>query len=132
MMTTKTDESRWPALCAKLQAHSATLAKQGTVTSRIAGGRRVFSVRFVDRQHGGKAVQRCIYVGGDQELVRLTRELLESFKMERRLMRKVARYAEFASMLSGSLHAAHRRRRKTFAFGPHPPQNAWSKESLVL
>ena len=66
-------------------------------------------------------MQRSVYVGSDPELLRRTRELLESFRAERRLVRTVERYAEFASMLSGSLHTHHRRRRKAFVFGLCPP-----------
>jgi len=65
--------------------------------SRMARGRRVWSVRFRD---GGR--QRTIYIGGDNqpELLKRARSLLMQFREEASWPREIARYAKAASTLA--------------------------------
>lgn len=66
---TMTMKTRWSIVQRKLEAAAESLGRQGSIVSRIASGRRVWSVRFVERDKSGRRVQRAVYVGGDRELV---------------------------------------------------------------
>ena len=100
-------ERRWHALQAKLERHAPHLVRQGVlVPKRLAGGGRVWAVRFVARE-GGRPVHRSLYVGSDRqvELRRRVRRLLDGFRARARWPGEVAGYAR----LAGQLHAALKR-----------------------
>jgi hypothetical protein len=72
----------WSLLRAKIAPYAGLLAEQGSLSSRLASGRRVWSLRFVEPLADGRSVQRSIYVGGNPELVSRVRQLLGRYRRE--------------------------------------------------
>jgi len=93
-------ERRWAAIRGRMEAASETLARRGSVASRLTGGGlRVFSVRY---REPGVGRQRAIYLGGDGLLVRRARALIAAFRERERQVREVEEAARFATA-SGAL-----------------------------
>lgn len=72
-------QARWDELEARIRRHAPLLVDQGTLSSRLASGRRVWSLRFYDAV-GDRKVQRSIYIGNDEYLLQRTQELLQSIR----------------------------------------------------
>jgi hypothetical protein len=69
---TRNGEERWQRLAALMEEHALSLKKQGSLTVRQVGARRVLLLRFKTGE-GDQRVQRAIYVGDQPELVRRVR-----------------------------------------------------------
>ena len=92
----RTVKARWKTILAKLEPYAALLARPGTLASRMAGHRRVWSVRFYE-QRDGRRVQRAIFVGHDRRLVRRVQRLIDDYRVFPRLEREVSGLAKLAA-----------------------------------
>lgn len=92
--------TRWRALEAKIRSCAELLVHQGTVASRLARGRRVWSLRFYEMTSSGK-VQRAIYLGGDDFLLQRTQELLNEFREDQRKQAEVEVFRQLSGKLVG-------------------------------
>src|SRR5262245_2122716 len=92
-------ERRWRQLRARIDEKAGLLAQQGSLASRLAGRRRVWSLRFVDRTSADRPVQRSIYVGSDPELVHRTQDLLDDLRRSCRWTREATAFANIAAAL---------------------------------
>jgi hypothetical protein len=120
-------EQRWSLLQAKIAPHARLLAQQGSLASRLASGRRVWSLRFVAEMADGRIVQRSIYIGTDPELVNRAQQLLCQYRREPKEAKEMEALEGLAIAVGsatraylGPLRRQARRRR--------PGQ--WSKRSL--
>jgi hypothetical protein len=95
---------RWAVLEQKIRRYSDLLVDQGTLASRVANGKRVWSLRLYEKTATGR-VQRAIYLGADTDLVQRAQQLLDEFRFERRVREEVA----VLCRLSGTLAWAVRR-----------------------
>lgn len=94
-------ERRWAALHARLMAAERWLRRQGTLTTKRAGNRRVWVVRFFVTADGRRR-QKSIYVGTEDqtELVRRTRAVLARFRTEGQWSSEIAGLARLAGRAS--------------------------------
>jgi hypothetical protein len=72
-------ESRWGRIRTAMEQNRALLEQQGTITVKKVGGATVRVLRFCERRQG-RRIQRTIYLGADDELVRRAIALLEAFR----------------------------------------------------
>ena len=96
------DRERWQTVKAKIEACSHLLCGQGAICSRLASGRRVWSVRFDDPGEGGR-VQRSIYIGSDPELVERARRLLARYRQRDGWCKEVSIFARVSASLANAL-----------------------------
>jgi hypothetical protein len=104
-------EERWLAIRARLEPFAAELARQGGVTTRLAGCGRVASVRFIDRS-AGKPIHRSIYLGSDLATVARVKRLLADWRLEGQLAAEAENFAKFAMRVCGALRGAIGRPRR--------------------
>jgi hypothetical protein len=104
-------EHRWQAIRQKLEAAADDLSRQGTLASRLASGRRVWSVRFYEQQSDGRRHQRAIYLGSNPELVNRAEELLAEYRQRQEWCEQ----AELFAKISRSLCRAVARGRKSIS-----------------
>ena len=89
-LTTEALETRWSAICERLSPHAASLMDQGALSSRLANGQRVWSVRFyVDEGEPSRKRQKAIYVGSHPELLRRVQQFLDHCREQGELFRAV-------------------------------------------
>ena len=82
-------ERRWSAIWARLRAQSLYLMDQGTLSSRLASGRRVWSVRFYVERDGASRRQKAIYVGSHPTLIRRVQWFLDHCREQGDLFRNL-------------------------------------------
>ena len=66
-------EARWERIVEQFGLYRDVLAYRGSLSSRLASGRRVWSLRFVV-EIDGRRVQKAIYLGADPGLVKRARD----------------------------------------------------------
>ena len=109
MMSSKTALSpvarkqRWKLLEQRMSGVAELLEHQGTITSRMARGRRVWSVRFHAPDSDGRSVHRAIYVGDDSVLLKRSRRLLASFRSRQRWPAEAKRIVHFTETLVSAM-----------------------------
>ncbi len=81
-------DKRWQHILERLRDSSRYLMDQGSVSSRKASGRRVWSVRFYVRDCG-KVTQKSIYIGNDPVLVAWTRRFINQCRAQGDLYRSL-------------------------------------------
>lgn len=105
----ESQESRWRAILAKIEADGPVLMDQGSVIVKKARGRDISVLRYRIKC-AGKIVHRSIYLGADQggQLRRRVREVLESYRAQGRWLRQLPAYARLAAKISafGRRHVA--------------------------
>ena len=80
-MTMTTLPPQWPTLLLKLDRLRDILRTQGCISSRIASGRRVWSVRYFEPSEDEGTVQRSLYLGSDPSILNLAREYLDDLRV---------------------------------------------------
>ena len=93
----KSTKHRWPEIERKMQAVAEILGKQGGLTVRLSGGRRIWSVRFRKNRRNSRRIHAAIYVGSDPDLVRRARKLLDEFRGREASCREAEQIAKFAA-----------------------------------
>ena len=88
--------ARWAKLETRLAAVSHLLRRQGSITSKRAGKRKIARLRFFEPSAAGRRVQRSVYIGCDPELIRRARLLLAVYRGEP--IREAAALAQFVGV----------------------------------
>lgn len=88
-------------------ANARLLARQGSVASRLANGRRLWLLRFKDVEQG-RSVQRALYLGGqDQaEVVQRARDLLSVLRAPLRLSKELHLICGFVKTVRNMMRTA--------------------------
>ena len=102
-------EARWQKVHLVLRRHAAALAAQGTLASRLAAGRRVWSVRFY-QSVGTRRAQRSVYLGSDPRLLKRAEELLREFRRPKVIQEELQVMSRLCNVLLRAVKRAHRRR----------------------
>jgi hypothetical protein len=102
--TARSLEARWLTIREKMHASAAHLRTQGAIVSRLASGRRVWTLRYYTRD-GDRPVQRTIYLGGDDQptLLARARLLLAEYRSRTRGVKEVAAAARMAATIAVAL-----------------------------
>lgn len=82
--------ARWEKIEEQMIANAQLLARQGSIASRRAHGRRLWLLRFMDVDQG-RCVQRALYLGGDDqvEVVQRARDLLALLQAPKHLIKEL-------------------------------------------
>lgn len=92
-------ERRWMAILRQLQELTIYLMDQGTLSSRLASGRRVWSVRLYVDTDSGQRRQKAIYVGSNPVLIGRVQDFLDHCREQGDLFRSV----ESCERLAGTI-----------------------------
>ena len=103
---------RWGKLEAKIRKQAGFLTDQGALASYRVNDGRVWAVRFYEVV-GGRKIQRSIYVGDDEHLLRRTRELLEELRRPSRRLAEVRAMSQLGRVLMRAVRQATGTRRRS-------------------
>lgn len=92
-------EARWQKILGKLKSNEEHLWKQGTISSHLTQGRRIWSVRFVVN-NSGRRVHRAIYIGGDDpELLSRIRRFLDQVRQPESWPKEIESFVRWSMIL---------------------------------